>query len=353
MTHPAAAPTRPEAPRDAAAPLLDVRHLSLDFTSPRGRIHALRDISMTVPRGRIVGVVGESGSGKSTLAYAVIRLLAENARVVGGEIVMDGRDLLTLSPREMRGIRGRRMSMIFQDPMTSLNRVMSIGQQMIDIQYRDPISKAEKRKRAVEALRRVGIPDPEDRVNGYPHQFSGGMRQRICIAMAMMVEPALLLADEPTTALDATTEVQIIGLLERLQAEIGCSILFVSHHLGTVAELCHDVVVLYAGEVVEQGSVRDIFHNPGHPYTQALLDCDPGRIKEKTRRLPTIPGVVPSLVGDQVPTGCIFKTRCPHAFDRCDHEVPPSYAVVSGEVAPDAPHTARCHLRDAAEERRP
>lgn len=329
--------------------LLEVRELSLDFASPKGRVHALRDVSLSVPKGRIVGVVGESGSGKSTLAYAIIRLLAENALVTHGEVVLDGQDLLTLTPRQMRDIRGQRLSMIFQDPMTSLNRVLSIGDHLIDIQYRDGVSKTEKRRRAIEALGRVGIPDPESRIGHYPHQFSGGMRQRICIAMAMLVKPALILADEPTTALDATMEVQIIDLLKRLQAESDCSILFVSHHLGTVAELCDDVVVMYAGDVVERGSVRDIFHNPGHPYTQALLDCDPGRIRERTRHLPTIPGNVPSLLDGEVPRGCIFKTRCPYVFDRCHHERPSHYAVGSRGADTAAAHTARCHLRDPAE----
>ncbi|WP_231489678.1 ABC transporter ATP-binding protein [Billgrantia saliphila] len=343
--------SRAMTPNQDADTLLEVRNLSLDFGSPKGRIHALRDISLTVPKGRIVGVVGESGSGKSTLAYAIIRLLAENALITQGEIFLDGQDLLRLTPRQMRDIRGQRMSMIFQDPMTSLNRVLTVGDHMIDIQYRDSAPKEEKRRRAIEALGRVGIPDPESRIRNYPHQFSGGMRQRICIAMAMLVEPALLLADEPTTALDATMEVQIIDLLQRLQNELGCSILFVSHHLGTVAELCDDVVVMYAGEVVERGSVRDIFHKPGHPYTQALLQCDPGRIREKTRRLPTIPGNVPNLL-NRVPKGCIFKTRCPYVFDRCHEEHPPQYDVATGRIDTEAAHTARCHLRDPAEESR-
>ncbi|MDX1608945.1 MAG: ABC transporter ATP-binding protein [Halofilum sp. (in: g-proteobacteria)] len=319
--------------------VLEVRDLSLDFGSARGRVHALRHVNLTVPRGRIVGLVGESGSGKSTLAVATIGLLAGNAEVVGGEILFEGRDVLKMSERELRAIRGRRASMIFQDPMTALNPVRSIATQMTDIQYRDGISDREKRRRAVEMLSRVGIPDPENRIEAFPHQFSGGMRQRICIAMALLAEPALLLADEPTTALDATLEVQIIGLLRRLQEEIGCSILFVSHHLGTVAELCDDVVVMYAGEVIERGSVGDVFHNPAHPYTHALIECDPGRIKEKTRQLPTIPGEVPDSI--HVPAGCVFRDRCPRAFERCAREWPPEY--VANE---DRQHYASCHLLD-------
>ena len=322
--------------------VLEVRDLSLDFGSTRGRVHALRNVSLAVPRGRIVGLVGESGSGKSTLAVASIGLLAGNAEVVGGEILFEGRDILKMSERELRAIRGRRASMIFQDPMTALNPVRSVATQMIDIQYRDPIPEREKRSRAVAMLGRVGIPDPESRIEGFPHQFSGGMRQRICIAMALLAEPALLLADEPTTALDATLEVQIIGLLRRLQQEIGCSILFVSHHLGTVAELCDDVAVMYAGEVVEHGTVREIFRQPGHPYTQALIECDPGRIPEKTRHLPTIPGEVPDSL--HVPPGCIFHERCPRAYARCAEEIPREYPAAGSDA-----HRARCHLLDPAD----
>lgn len=323
--------------------VLEVRDLSLDFGSPRGRVHALRNVNLEVPRGRIVGLVGESGSGKSTLAVATIGLLAGNAEVIGGEILFQGRDILKMSERELRSIRGRRAAMIFQDPMTALNPVRSIGTQMVDIQYREEISTAEKRKRAAEMLARVGIPDAESRLEAYPHQFSGGMRQRICIAMALLVEPALLLADEPTTALDATLEVQIIQLLRTLQQEIGCSILFVSHHLGTVAELCDDAVVMYAGEVVERGPIAEVFRNPGHPYTRALLECDPGRIKEKTRHLPTIPGEVPDTL--HIPPGCVFRDRCPRAFDRCVRENPPEYGA-----GDQRDHLARCHLLDTEEE---
>jgi oligopeptide/dipeptide ABC transporter ATP-binding protein len=234
------------------------------------------------------------------------------------------------------------MSMIFQDPMTALNPVRTIEAQMLDIQYRDPVGEQEKRRRAIAMLDTVGIPDPANRLKAYPHQFSGGMRQRICIAMALLVEPALLLADEPTTALDATLEVQIVHLLKRLQEDLGCSVMFVSHHLGTVAELCDDVVVMYAGEVVESGPVRDIFNDPGHPYTQALLACDPGRIRKKTRNLPTIPGEVPDL--RRVPSGCIFRDRCPEAHERCRREVPVSHAMTSRTEG--GRHRAKCHLRD-------
>ena len=324
-------------PEGHGGDLLDVRGVSLDFVTPRGRLHALRNVNFSMPEGRIVGVVGESGSGKSTLAYAVSGLLSENATITDGSIMFQGRNVLDMTPEERRGLRGAAISMIFQDPMTSLNPVRSVGQQMTDIQFRDRISRRQKRERAVEMLGKVGIPDPAGRLGAYPHEFSGGMRQRICIAMALLVNPALLIADEPTTALDATLEVQIIELLRDLQKDIGCSVLFVSHHLGAIAELCEDVVVMYAGEVVERGTVREIFHHAGHPYTQALLACDPGRIEERTRELPTIPGEIPDLVS--VPSGCIYKTRCRYAFDRCDREYP-----LSRVMSPT--HGARCHLLD-------
>ncbi|TPI12489.1 ABC transporter ATP-binding protein [Mesorhizobium sp. B4-1-3] len=319
----------------SGAPLLRVRGLDLDFGSPRGRVHALRGVSLDVSAGEVVGIVGESGSGKSTLAYTLMGLLAENAEVTGGEILFEGRDLLRMAPAARRDLLGNRLSMIFQDPMTGLNPVRTIERQMIDAQHHQPGSRREKRDRAVAMLARVGIPDPQSRIGGYPHEFSGGMRQRICIAMALLVRPALLIADEPTTALDATLEVQIIHLLKDLQKEIGCSILFVSHHLGTVAELCDQVAVMYAGEVIEHGPVRDIFRNPAHPYTRALLECDPGRIRQKTRLLPTIPGEVPGLVGSQ--RGCIFRQRCGYAFAPCADERPAEYSV-------GAAQGARCHL---------
>lgn len=325
----------PRPPPSCSRPLLEIRDLNLDFATPRGRIHALRNVSLDVPAAQVVGIVGESGSGKSTLAYTVMGLLSENADVTAGSIRFEGRDLLTMTAQGRRRLLGDRLSMIFQDPMTALNPVRTIESQMIDIQHHEQGSRSEKRARALQMLRRVGIPDPQNRIGAYPHQFSGGMRQRVCIAMAILVKPALLVADEPTTALDATLEVQINHLLKDLQKEIGCSILFVSHHLGAVAELCDRVAVMYAGEVVEQGAVRDIFHNPAHPYTRALLECDPGRIKKSTRTLPTIPGEVPSLLGSK--KGCIFRARCPQAFNRCAQENPVEYRIRFDQVA-------RCHL---------
>jgi peptide/nickel transport system ATP-binding protein len=319
----------------SAANLLEIRGLNVEFATERGRLKALRDVDLTIPRGAIVGVVGESGCGKSTMINSIIGLLAPNAVSKSGSIVFEGSDLLQKSDRELRDIRGTRISMVFQDPMTALNPVLSIGVQMIDIQYRDRISTAQKKERSIEMLKRVGIPDPESRMENYPHQFSGGMRQRIAIAMALQAEPALLIADEPTTALDATLEVQIIHRLKDLQQSMGCSILFISHHLGVIAELCDLVVVMYGGEVVERGTVRDVFHRPSHPYTRKLFECDPARIAETRRVLPTIPGEIPDLAN--LPAGCIFAGRCDCSIDICSTSVPPDIEIADG-------HWARCHV---------
>jgi peptide/nickel transport system ATP-binding protein len=314
--------------------LLAVEGLSVDFRTTAGRLHALRDVWLEVPRGKIVGLVGESGCGKSTLVGALLRLLAANGEVTAGRIDFDGRDLLELGPAAMQALRGDRISVVFQDPMTALNPVLSIGTQMINIQYRAGVSRAAKRQRAAVMLAKVGIADGEQRLDQYAHEFSGGMRQRICIAMALMAEPDLLIADEPTTALDATLEVQMIGLIRDLQRDFGCSILFISHHLGVIAELCDEVTVMYAGEVVERGSVRDIFHRARHPYTRKLLECDPARIKQATRHLPVIPGDLPDLVG--LPGGCVFRERCPLAIPLCTTQHPAPQRL--GER-----HLAACH----------
>ncbi len=315
--------------------VLEVRDLSVGYSSPRGRVRALRNVSLRVPADEIVGIVGESGCGKSTLLAAIIGLLDNNATIEGGAIKLEGRDLLRLSPREVRALRGDRVSIIFQNPMTTLNPVLSIGTQMCDYQHRLGLSRSEKRRRAAEMLTRVGIPDAEHRLDQYPHQFSGGMIQRISIAMALQSEPRLLIADEPTTALDATLEIQILHQLRELRRSFRCSILFVSHHLGIISEICDEVSVMYAGEVVEQGSVRDIFHDARHPYTQKLLECDPARIKRKTEHLPTIPGDIPDLV--ELAPGCVFADRCERAFSPCRVEIPVRRRVSDG-------HYACCHL---------
>ena len=315
------------------APVLNIRDLSVSYRTDHGSLRALRNINMRIEAGRIIGIVGESGCGKSTLISAIIRLLAPNAQIDGGSILFKEEDLLKLDPDAMRALRGVDISMVFQDPMTSLNPVMTIGRQMTNIQYRDDLSAADKQARAIRLLDRVGIPDPEEHLKRYPHHLSGGMRQRVAIAMALMTKPALLIADEPTTALDATLELQIIGRLQQLQRDFGCAVLFISHHLGVIVELCDEVVVMYAGEVVESGPVRDVFLRPKHPYTRKLLECDPARIEEATRNLPVIAGGLPDLV--TVPDGCVFRSRCDVAVDTCARDRP----ALEGHS-----HRSACHV---------
>ncbi|MFB9150175.1 dipeptide ABC transporter ATP-binding protein [Roseovarius ramblicola] len=316
--------------------MLDIRNLSVDFRTPRGRVKALRDISFPIRRKRIIGIVGESGSGKSTVLWALLGLLAKNAEVVSGEVRFGERDLLHASEAQLRATRGEQISVVFQDPMTSQIPVLTYGRQMLDILYRRPnVSAAEKRRMAVEMLAKVGIPDPDKRIDQYPHHFSGGMRQRAGIAMALLTGPQLLLADEPTTALDVTMEAQIIHLLQDLQKELDATVVVVSHNLGLIAELCDDVVVMYAGEVIEAGEVRGIFHNAQHPYTRALLECDPARIDDVSRKLPVIPGDIPDLTKPL--SGCIYAPRCQRALPVCREKPPPD--VARGEMS-----LARCHL---------
>ena len=314
--------------------VLDVENLSVGYRSGRGIVRALRAVSLSIPRNRIVGIVGESGCGKSTLISAILGLLAPNAAVAGGRIAFEGENLLDAAPDRMRAIRGQRIATVFQDPMTALNPVLTIATQMIDIQYRSRESRQAKRAHAVAMLTRVGIPDAAARIDDYAHRFSGGMRQRIAIAMALLMRPALLIADEPTTALDVTLEAQIVHLLKSLRAEIDGAILVVSHNLGVIAELCDEVYVMYAGEVVEHASVRDLFHSPRHPYTRLLLDCDPARVPGEVALLPTIGGVLPDLIAP--PPGCVFAPRCPQAQPAC--ATPPPYRRTEDG------HAARCIL---------
>lgn len=314
---------------------LAISGLNVWFSTEDGPLHALKDVEFDVPERSIVGIVGESGCGKSTLINAILGLLADNGSIEGGSIQFEGaQDLVRLGHKEMQDLRGPRISTVFQDPMGALNPVLTVGRQMVNIQYRDGGSKAEKRARAQEMLSLVRIPDAKAALDRYPHQFSGGMKQRIAIAMALMMKPALLIADEPTTALDATLEVATIELLKDLQEEIGCSVLFISHHLGVIAELCDEVVVMYAGEVVERGSVRQIFNDPRHPYTVRLLECDPARQTSRSRNLPTIPGEIPDL--RLRPAGCVFAPRCHRVHAGCDQ------AQVLVEI--DGGHAARCNL---------
>lgn len=266
-------------------PLLAIRDLTIDYA---GHVQAVRGASLTVRLGEAVGLVGESGSGKSTLASAITGLLPASSRILAGAISFKGQVITGVNHKAQAALRGDEIAMVFQDPMTSFNPVLSIGDQLVDFQSRLPGSAAEKFARAIAMLSRVGIPDPVLRAHAYPHELSGGMRQRCAIAAALLVNPSLLIADEPTTALDVTMEAQIIHLFRELRRDYGGGILIVTHHLGVVAELCDRVYVMYQGQVVEEGDVDDIFHKPRHPYTRALLACDPSRITERTGYLPVI-----------------------------------------------------------------
>jgi oligopeptide/dipeptide ABC transporter ATP-binding protein len=288
--------------------------------------------------GEIVGIVGESGCGKTTVSSALMRLLPPNGEITSGRALFKGRDLFSLSEEAMRGLRGRELAMIFQDPLTSLNPTFTIGTQLVDVEKAHVRGRAdgdELRRRAMEMLEQVGIPDVRERIEDYPHQFSGGMRQRIMIAMALLLEPALLIADEPTSALDVTLEAQILELLRRLRETHGAAILFISHDLGVIAQLCDRVVVMYAGRAVEQADVVSIFERPKHPYTQALLAAIPSH-RRRGDPLATIPGRVPSLAA--LPPGCKFVGRCPHAREVCREHEPSLRRVDGGEV--------RCHIYD-------
>jgi oligopeptide/dipeptide ABC transporter ATP-binding protein len=315
--------------------ILKIRDLSVNYQTDRGKLKALRNVDLDISKGSIVGIVGESGCGKSTLITSIIRQLDSNADIPNGSIEFEKQDLLKLSLDKMRNISGTKLSIVFQDPMSTLNPVLSIGRQMMDIQYRDKTSKKIKKQRSIDMLNKVGIPDPQSQLKQYPHELSGGMQQRVSIAMALQAGPSLLIADEPTTALDATLEVQILKLLKELQEEMGCSILFVSHHLGVIAELCDHVIVMYAGEIVEQGSTYEIFNNPAHPYTVKLLECDPASISKKQRLLPSIPGEIPDLTN--LSGGCIFKNRCDQSIDRCDKHTPKWNEFANN-------HYVSCHL---------
>jgi len=318
--------------------LLEVEGLDVVYHTHEGPAQALRDVGFSVAPGEILGIVGESGCGKSTLSSTLLRLLPPNGEITGGRIRLKGRDLLGESEEHMRGLRGRELAMIFQDPLTSLNPAFTVGTQLVDVQAAHRTRRSDRRamrERAVEMLERVGIPDARERVDDYPHQFSGGMRQRIMIAMALMLEPALLIADEPTSALDVTLEAQILELLRQLRREHDTAILFISHDLGVIAQLCDRVVVMYAGHAVEEGDVASIYANPLHPYTQALLAAVPSR-RHRGEWLATIPGRVPSLRA--LPPGCTFADRCPHAQDVCRRAVPRYFGIDGRRV--------RCAMRD-------
>jgi len=313
-------------------PLLRIRGLRTVFRIPGGEFAAVDGVDLEVPRGRTLGVVGESGCGKSVLSLSIMRLVPRPGRVVAGEVRLEGTDLLGLSMEQMREVRGGRAAMIFQEPMTSLNPVHSVGMQIIEaMRAHDPrASAAALRDRAIEALRRVRIPAPERRFEEYPHQLSGGMRQRVMIAMALACQPKLLIADEPTTALDVTVQAQILDLLRELQAETGMSIILITHDLGVVAEMADEVAVMYAGRVVERAPARALFEDPQHPYTLGLLGSVP-RLDEERERLLAIEGAVPPPFA--LPRGCRFHPRCPFAIEACRAAPPALEEIMPGHRA--------------------
>ena len=312
---------------------LTVRGLRTEFHTPKGILPAADGVDLAVPRGKIVGLVGESGCGKSVTALSVMGLVREPGRIAEGEILLGDRDLRKLSARELQKLRGDRMAMIFQDPMTSLNPVYTVGRQVSEaLRLHKKMDKAQAREKTMELFRQVGIPDPEGRFNAYPRELSGGLRQRVMIAMAMACEPELLIADEPTTALDVTIQAQILGLMEELRRDHGTAILLITHNMGVVAQLCDYVYVMYAGQVVEQAETFELFQNPRHPYTLGLLKAIPSLEGEETR-LYNIRGSVPDLA--DLPQGCRFCPRCDCAKEGCETVAP---ALV--EVSPG--HWVRC-----------
>ncbi len=331
--------------------ILDVKGLKTSFFTEEGEIRAVDDVSFSVFKGKTLGIVGESGCGKSVTSLSIMRLVqTPPGRIVGGEIHYGGKDLLKVDLAEMRAIRGNEISMIFQEPMTSLNPVFTIGNQIREaIELHQDLSSAEVRNKAVEMLKLVGISSPERRIEDYPHQLSGGMRQRVMIAMALSCNPNILIADEPTTALDVTIQAQILDLLRELQQKVGMAIILITHDLGVVAEMADEVVVMYAGRVAEQGSVGEIFAQPRHPYTRGLLNSIPtlsqdptGKVKKK--RLEAIPGIVPNML--HLPRGCRFQDRCSFVIDACRGDEPALRdipAVLTKE--PELPHSIRC-IRD-------
>ena len=324
--------------------LLEVQDLRTSFRTEDGVVKAVDGVSFSVEKGQTLGIVGESGSGKSVTCLTIMGLNEKRNTISSGQALWKGKDLLTASQKELRSIRGDEMSMIFQDPMTSLNPVHTIGKQLVEaVQLHRDVTSRVARARALELLKAVGIPKAEQRVDDYPHQFSGGMRQRVMIAMALINDPDLLIADEPTTALDVTTQAQILSLMKRLQQDFGSAIVFITHDLGVIAETADDVFVMYAAKVVEQASVDDLFNRPQHPYTWGLMGSLP-RLDTDTERLVQIPGQPPSLL--RPPRGCRFHPRCPYVMSVCRDTEP--------ELKPtshDRDHLERCHLDEETKKR--
>jgi len=319
-----------------AEQLLEVRNLKVSFRTEDGVVRAVDGVSFTVSEGETLGIVGESGSGKSVTMMSVMRLIIDPNATFEGEVIYKGRDLMSVNQAELRQVRGSEIAMIFQDPMTSLNPVYRVGWQISEqIRAHEHVSKHGARARAIELLQAVGIPHPAERVDDFPHQFSGGMRQRVMIAMALSCSPSLLIADEPTTALDVTIQAQILELIRKLKDEFGSAVVLITHDMGVVADVADRVAVMYAGRIVEMGSKHDVFYDAEHPYTWGLLGSIARIDRPKPRRLTAIRGLPPSLIN--LPSGCAFGPRCPQRFEMCD-QVP--------ELAPRAAfdHTDACHL---------
>jgi peptide/nickel transport system ATP-binding protein len=324
--------------------LLEVRDLRTSFHTEDGVVKAVEGVSFSVEKGQTLGIVGESGCGKSVTCLTIMGLNPKRNTVSSGEALWKGKDLLTAKPAALRDIRGNEISMIFQDPMTSLNPVHSIGRQLVEavMLHRD-VTKRNARARALELLKAVGIPRAETRIDDYPHQFSGGMRQRVMIAMALINDPDLLIADEPTTALDVTTQAQILSLMKVLQEDFGSAIMIITHDLGVVAEVADDVLVMYAANVVEQAEVHNLFNQPQHPYTWGLMGSLP-RLETDVERLTQIPGQPPSLL--RPPAGCRFHPRCPYVMEVCKTTVPEL-----APIAKDVEHLQKCHLDQETKDR--
>jgi peptide/nickel transport system ATP-binding protein len=319
-------------------PVLSVRNLKVEFVTRRSVLRAIDDVSFDIARGEVLGVVGESGAGKSVTGLAVIGLIDPPGRIAGGEIYLSGLRVDNLSPEAMRRIRGKRIGMIFQDPLTSLNPLYRVGDQLVEtITTHLNLNQTAARKRAIDLLAEVGIPAPDKRIDAYPHEFSGGMRQRVVIALAICAEPELIIADEPTTALDVSVQAQIIALIKRLGRDHGTAVMLVTHDMGVIAETSDRVAVMYAGRVAEIGPVQDVVQNPLHPYAKGLMGAIP-TLASEANRLVQIPGSMPRL--SAIPQGCSFNPRCSQAFDRCRIERP--------EPIKHGRQSVACHLYDAA-----
>jgi peptide/nickel transport system ATP-binding protein len=324
-----------------ADPVLSVRDLKVEFVTRRGALRALDGVSFDIAKGEVLGVVGESGAGKSLTGTAIIGLIDRPGRQCGGEVRLGGQRIDTLPPDEMRKIRGKRIGVIFQDPLTSLNPLYRVGDQLVEtIRTHLPLSESAARKRAIDLLTEVGIPAPEKRIDGYPHEFSGGMRQRVVIALALCAEPELVIADEPTTALDVSVQAQIITLIQKLCRERGTAVMLITHDMGVIAETADRVAVMYAGRVAEIGPVQAVIQRPLHPYARGLMGSIP-TLEQTVDRLVQIPGAMPRL--NAMPKGCAFHPRCTQAFARCHIERPEPLAVDGRQVA--------CHLHDKLEGR--